>query len=421
VCISDSLETILSHLSARVTNVITNEDCLQDLYYFLEFLAAWKERPVCLAPMTYEWCSAISEAAGNFEWSDRTGMHEDMLQVRNRLQHPAFGGHSDKLRAAEMLFSEVGRHCEPLRSDDTSRHTRGRRQDLTPGDFLDLLPIILEIGFRLVAPGSTQPTLNLDHTPHHNRMFEAVFSSNNDELTADAVSVWVVSRDRAPPGLCARYLTKRLEWDTPFSPRLRWMSIQAIERIWLLQHEMPGLGTVRLLNRLNVDVDDVMEKDVWVEALIGAICLPAGVESLSSHSWRLLDKLESGKKHRWTPGSRNVEVMRSLEEAEDWEKLEVWMVVVWLSLSGGEPMSTVKNIEQVTLKLLLQRASALPRFKTLSNRNVLDSWYISELRGVCSQAQAKQLPSESPPPPYVSVPSQYLSILMSPFCFALVD
>jgi hypothetical protein len=98
--------------------------------------------------------------------------------------------------------------------------------------------------------------------------------------------------------------------------------------------EVSGLETIRLLNRLNVDANDMVDKRVWARLLAGVICLPAGLESLSPHYWCLLDKLSLGTYFCGTPGLRGAEVMRSLEEAEDWEKLEVWMAVVWQSLDG---------------------------------------------------------------------------------------
>ena len=57
--------------------------------------------------------------------------------------------------------------------------------------------------------------------------------------------------------------------------------------------------------------------------------------------------------------------MRLLEEAEDWGKLEVWMVVVWLSvpvLFGTRTPKLVEDIERVALKLFSLRPSVLPRF-----------------------------------------------------------
>ena len=91
--------------------------------------------------------------------------------------------------------------------------------------------------------------------------------------------------------------------------------------------------------------------------------------------------------------------MRSFEEAEDWEKLEVWIVVVWQSLPESTPAPTMEDVERVTRKLLLQRPSALRRFKDLCERGSLYSSHEAQLRQVCDQAQTEQPPSESPPPP----------------------
>ena len=60
--------------------------------------------------------------------------------------------------------------------------------------------------------------------------------------------------------------------------------------------------------------------------LIGAIRSLTGFESLSPHYWRLLGKLTALIK---SSPLHDVEVMRSLEEAEDCEKLEAWMAAVW--------------------------------------------------------------------------------------------
>ena len=37
---------------------------------------------------------------------------------------------------------------------------------------LPLLPITLSIGFRLITPGQNLELCDLNHTPHHNRVFE---------------------------------------------------------------------------------------------------------------------------------------------------------------------------------------------------------------------------------------------------------
>ena len=100
-----------------------------------------------------------------------------------------------------------------------------------------------------------------------------------------------------------------------------------------------------------------------------------------------------------------MEVMKSLEEAEDWEKLEVWLEAVWRSLTSGMPTpKLMEGVKQVTLKLSLRQPSALQRFKNLCGGRALWKECRDKLQGVCNQALAEQLPSEPPLSPYVSVP-----------------
>ena len=354
VCTSKSLETILRHLSTRVINAFTDGVCLRELDYLLEFLAMWKERPLCLTPIAYQWCSAISEAAGRYGRGPSTNRRTVLQKLRPKPGGPALYEFSNELRLIEEEFSEVGRRCNSLRLDVTSRSAHGRPQDPAPDPY-DLLPVVLEIGFRLATTGRDQPAPRLIHTSHHDRMFEIAFSSNDDRVIVDAMSVWTVGGDWAPPGSCVRYLAKRVERDTPFSPRLRRESINAIERIQSSELEVSGPETIRLLNRLDVGVGDMVDKGVWMRLLIEAICLPAVVESLSSYYWRLLGELVLGKNVRGcnpvNRGSRNVQVMKSLEQAEGWEELEVWIMVMWQSLDDcTTPPSIVEDVGQATLK-----------------------------------------------------------------------
>jgi hypothetical protein len=293
--------------------------------------------------------------------------------------------------------------------NDTSDHPQRYPQDVIPFYYGVLLSTILEIGFRLAGPDRDWKTLHLDHTSHHERALEIASPSSDDEVIADAVSLWTINGDRsALSGSCACYFTKRVERSRPFSPRLRQMDICAIERTWELG--VSRLETVRLLNRLDFDVDDMARRYERIELLVNVIRLPAGLESLSPHYWHSLGKLLLTTDY--SPELRDMEVMRSLEKAGDWEKLEVWMMVVWRSLSKYSPM---QDIERLTLKLLLQRPSASPRFEALCEQGLLRH-NKSKLRQVCYRARAERLPSESPQPPYVSVrPTQCLSVLTSLF------
>jgi hypothetical protein len=371
--------------------------------------------------MAYEWCSVISEAAGRLRLGelpvDLPLESQSQPKPRDRCQ-PQDPAHSRVL--SEITGGEFS-HVEPdrdsVRMDDTPDEIHRPPQHPIPFSYMTLLSTILEIGFRLVGPGHDWSALHLRHTPHHERVFETAFSSDDDEVIADAASIWIVAGDHAPPGSFARYFAKRVERSTPFSPRLRQIGIRVIERTWHGELETAGSETVRLLNRLDVVVDDMTRLDVWAQLLVDVVRVPAGLESMSSHYWRLLGESPLAT-NLVTPGPRDVEVMRSLETAEGWEKLEVWMAVVWLSLSQSPPTSTMEDIERVTLGLLLRRPPASPRFEALCEGGSLHPSHGDKLRQVCKQAQKEQLPLEPSPPPYVSVrPAQHLSILMSPFSF----
>ena len=400
------METILSHLSTRVLNCIADRSCLHHLNYLLEFLAAWEKRPAYLTPKAYRWCSAISEAAGRLDPNETTiGPSYEQAYIlkqvlRLRPQDPVDSWY------AEGGFSEVGPSYDPVRLGATSHHSRGPPQHLTPSMYAHLLLITFEIGFCCDKPGCDQSGLLLEHTLHHKWVFETILSSDDDEVIADALCIWTVGNINTPPGSCARYLAERVERATPFSPRLQQASIRAIERIWRNELKVSGLDTVHWLNCLNIDVDDMVDKQTWAELLVEAIRSPTGPESLSSHYWHMVDKLVVASRLRLGLASHDTEVMRLLEEAEDWEKLGAWMVIVWSFLSGSKiPISeSMEGIEQVTLRSLLRRPSALPTFEDLCEAGPLSCPCLScqeckdKLQRICNQVRAEQLPSESSPP-----------------------
>ena len=364
-------------------DIIADGNHVQHLKYLLEFLARWEKRPVYLTVIAYEWCSVISEVA--------RGLWQSGIQMNPQ---PGFLLHIRFVRE----FSDVGPGCDSVRSDDTP-NARERPRGPTPQAYVELLLEALEVGFRQARPSRDQPTLHLNHTLHHDQMFEAVFLSDDDEVVADIVCAWVVG-DRTPAGSFARYFAKRVEKTTPLSPRLRQVTIRAICRIWRSELTTSASEIVRLLHRLNVNVDDADDKYGWSELLVGVIRSPTGFESLSSHYWHLLGMLTSTITLGGDFVLRDMEVMRSLEGVEDWEKLEVWMVAVWQSLpyygSGSMPGS-MEGIKQVTLKLVSRQPSALQRFEDMYKRGAIWSWHKNTLQDICSRARMEQSVLEPPP------------------------
>ena len=257
----------------------------------------------------------------------------------------------------------------------------------------------LNVGFRPAGPGRDQPAVHLGGASRNDQMFEAAFSSDEDDVIADAVCAWIADRDIAPPGSFSRFFTKRLGNEESFSRRLQWASTRTIELIWHSELEVPGLETVRLLNRIKVDMDDIVGRGELRTLLISVIRLTIGQERLSSHHWHSLDELASESNLCGGFVSRDVEVMKALEEAEDWERLEVWMWILLKSLASyPRPTSeSMRDIEETNLKLLLRRPSAIPRFEDLVGKLPLPS-DDATLRQICDRARSEQLPSQSPPP-----------------------
>ena len=319
--------------------------------------------------MAYEWCSAISEVA--------TRLKEDRAHT-NRRSH----------LTAKQWFRI---NCYLIHSDATYR-TCICPMDLHLDDYTDLLFTALEVGFRLAGPDHSPQVLN--HTSHHDQMFEAAFSSEDDEVISDAMCAWIAGA-RPPTGSCVRYFNRRMEEATPFSPRLRQVVTRTVGRIWPSELAASGSEIVRLLHRLDVDVDDIENRREWIGLLVEVVRSPMGFGSLSPHYWRLLDKLTSTTCGIDGFVPRDLEVMRSLEGAAEWEKLEVWMAVVWqmFVLPTSESM---EGVEEVTLKLALRRPSAFQRFENLCEALIAHK---PALRGICDRARQEQSPSETSLPP----------------------
>ncbi|KAF9646305.1 hypothetical protein BDM02DRAFT_3130485 [Thelephora ganbajun] len=184
---SDSLDTILSHLSTRVMNVVVDGSGLHPLNYLLEFPVPRKKRPACPTPTVYQWCLVVSETAGRLLSKKKNSPTLDLVVVPS---------------AWMTLTLRIPTTPDP-RLPATS------------------LPIILGVGLRLAVPSYDWPALQLDHTSHHKWVFKTTFSSRDDEVIVDALSAWVIDGGHAPPGSCARRLARRMERDKRFPPRLR--------------------------------------------------------------------------------------------------------------------------------------------------------------------------------------------------------
>ena len=288
---------------------------------------------------------------------------------------------------ATTVFSAVRTDRDSGSSDATHSQVQ---YSLPPYLYEYLLSILLEVGFRRASINTRFRSIHPDDTPHHRRIFETAFSNDDDEIVADAVRMWITSTSPITLGSFARHFTKRLERDTPLSEGLRQLVIHVVEHIWNIRPQESGLETVRLLNRLDADMDG-LEGDDRVSGLTHVMCGPGGL-ALSPRYWRLLDRVVGGKTYLSLESS-DWDIMRALREAEDWEKLEVWMGFMW-KLLRWYSAPKLEETQQVTLELLSQRPSALQKFENICGGELLYNSSKQVLRDICKRARTENPPSE---------------------------
>jgi len=208
-------------------------------------------------------------------------------------------------------------------------------------DWESLLLVCLEIGFRHLDFRTESIEANLTHTEHHRGLVDVVFKNQESESIADLLHAWTAKpkySEWAPNllGFCPAHLVG-LHNLIPFSPRLRRLIIRSVEQLGYNGFE--GVGVERfigLLNHLDVTIEDMDEKKNWGKLLLGTIQSSGGTQHLSHWYWELLVELAVSELWWLRPDpARTLQVITSLTEAKEWDKLECWVGIVWMLLPDG--------------------------------------------------------------------------------------
>jgi hypothetical protein len=225
-------------------------------------------------------------------------------------------------------------------------------------DWESLVIYSLEIGFRHL-PLDRQIPVTLNHTDHHRELPDILFKSWKSEAIADLLQAWTTDGVQLL-GMCTGYLVS-LHSLLLFSPRLRRLVVRSVELIGRKEFMEEGAeGFIELLNRLHIGVEDIDCPPIWVPIFLDAIQSPEGTRSLSIQSWRLLADLTVSHSG-WSGGSvYGPQVMTSLLEAQEWEKLECWMGVVWMAWPP-QTDATTGDLERVMVSLFRQRPDAVQK------------------------------------------------------------
>ena len=257
-------------------------------------------------------------------------------------------------------------------------------------DVDDQLLLSLEIGFRNLDPGSPLTDVKLVHTEHHQRLADVVFERADDEVIADLLHAWTSTSDsHGPPTwfeTCARHF---IELRSP-SPRLRRFIIRSVGLIGYNGFEQVGVaGFARLLDDLGVGVEDIDARADWTLLLLDIAQSSQGTQHLSLLYWELLAELVILDSPLVQGRPYAPQTVTSLRDAQEWDKLECWIGVVWILWPPGAGGAAEGDLEHVMVTLSRQRPDAISKLEQRVKRwSGEHSGDLSEsFRGICKLAR----------------------------------
>ena len=334
---SARLERVVSQVSYAIITAIAAIPAPyphdEHLLSILESLAKWGDRPSCLRVMAYGWCSAI---------------------------------------------------CK-------------RYQSLEDGK--KLLFLSLKIGFRGLNPPHHTIDGHLIHTKHHWHIADIVFNSRKNEAIADLLEAWVEPTATSHKLLDTwPKLLVRLRPANLTSQRLRRLAIYSLELIGPQVRDVGVEELIALLDRLSVGVADIALRKKWLWLLLYIVQSPEGRRSLSYPHWEFMVELADSV--NWFQDASidcDLEVMFSLEEEEEWDKLECWSGLVW-SYRSPKIDTITEDLERATLSLLRQRPGALRKLQWRMWASHMEdpSEYLRCLRWICERGGLEVVSQEDP-------------------------
>ena len=228
----------------------------------------------------------------------------------------------------------------------------------------ELLFLSLETGFRHLGPQLKMEQASFDPR-YHQFIADIVFGSQRGEVIADLLSASTQSRAtypfNNPLNACARHLVNLPSLNSP--PRLRPLVIQSVELIGHQGFGEVGENLIRLLNRLGIGIDDVGSRFSWTELLLGIIKSHEGRDRLSYSYWELLVELSlSYDGNRQGLTNYDPQVMISLQDAQEWDRLACWICFVWMEWSL-RPDETLGDLEHGTALLFRQRPDTIQKLE----------------------------------------------------------
>ena len=226
----------------------------------------------------------------------------------------------------------------------------------------------LEFGFRHHDPHRCRVSFDLPHTENHREFTKAVFKSNRHEAIEDLLCALVMHCSGEPAiksfGFCKWYIVDLLNGSVtaPISPRLLQLIIRSIGLIGYRGFEEVRPGqTVELLNHLRIGVGDIPWPSSLTSMLMEAIKSAKAPQSLAIQVWESLARSAIFRSRTlMSVTTYDPHVTDFLLDAQEWEKLECWLGIVWMTWLS-ETDDVTEEVKHATNLLFRQKPAAVQK------------------------------------------------------------
>jgi len=163
-----------------------------------------------------------------------------------------------------------------------------------------------------------------------------------------------------------------------FPPRLRQLVIKSVELIGPQGFEGVEVKKIfELLNQLHVSVGDMNVKHQWADLLTSIIQHPDEVQHLSQPYWELLVELSLSGSVKPGHITYNSDIVKYLEDHQEWGKLECWMGIMWMAWPLESDAAPEGDLGRASITFFHQRPSAIPKLEQW-----IEQWSASHCMGM---------------------------------------
>ena len=122
-------------------------------------------------------------------------------------------------------------------------------------------------------------------------------------------------------------------------------------------------GFIRLLNDLQVCTKDLDNEFGWARLLLDIIKTSKGIQHLPYSYWELLAELAAYLSDELGADIYSPQIIMSLQNAKEWDKLRCWVSAVWLVWPPKGGQTTEGDLKHVMLSLSHQQPGVIQKLE----------------------------------------------------------